>query len=507
MPDTDKLPPIEAGGTINLETKPRQVKAWLSDLESSDPVAGAVLLLKFLAACNHSELPEDRRHQLLDLVEPVVSKIRGALRWQYLKSPPPLDVARQSQADLASALLTEIAETYQLLISANLDRSFRLFGGDPLPGLIRKRIGWLYQGLVHHFEIHAAVPEGLWLALHQCYTLGVRLGHADAADGVGISATDLYRSALLLAIADPYRMPDHEVPWALDLIGRHGRLAQLIPASATNLRPGSFALDHHRDSPPYALARGHDPLLQTWSFSLSTMELVKFLTWLLNYLGSAKAQLDPDLAPNLGDPRYPAFLQRLKRQWSASVQRLQQRRQTEHPLDHQIISGFAALTAALAGENATELAPSAATMPAHCQATNVSAGGMTLNKVGDLEMPLQVGELVGLRPDSRSPWQAGIVRWLRSPAQGEVGFGVQFLPPHARLVQLLPARADAGSPALLLCTQPGPAEGGLLVAKAGAIDARAALAIRIEGQARPIKMEKAVDLGPGLDAWRISLAG
>jgi len=507
MPDTSKQSPSEAGGTINLETKPRQVQAWLSGIESSDPVAGAMALLKFLAACNRSDLPEERRRQLLDLVEPVVSKIRGALRWQYLKSPPPLDMARQSQADLASALLTEIADAYQLLISANLERSFRLFGGDPLPGLIRNRIGWLCQGLVHHFEIHAAVPDGHWLVLHQCYTLAMRLGHTEVADAEGVSATDLYRGALLLAIADPYRMPDHEVPWALDLIARHGKLAQLIPASATNLRPGSFALDHHRDSPPYALARDHDPLLQTWSFSLSTMELVKFLTWLLNYLASPKAQLDPELAPHLRDPRYPAFLQRLKRQWSASLQRLQQRRQTERPLDYQIVSGFSALTAVLAREGATRVMPSVAPMPAHCQATNVSAGGMTLRMMGDLSMPLQVGDLVGLRPDAESPWQAGIVRWLRSPAQGEVGFGVQFLPPHARLAQLLPANSEAGSPALLLCTQAGPIEGGLLVTAAGVLDARSAPAIRIEGRVMTIRLEKTIELGASLDACRVSLAG
>jgi hypothetical protein len=462
-----------------------------------------VALLKYLAACNRSELPQDRRNQLMALTGPVVSKLRGALRWQYLKTPPPLDLARQSQADLAGALLMEMSEAYRLLIDANLAPCFRLFGGDPLPELLRTRLDWLHQCLVHHYEIHAAVPPGLWLDLHQAYTLAVRMGHADSGKEGG-TASDLYRAALLLAIADPYRMPDHEVPWALALIARQGRLARLIPAATTSLRPGAFAVDHHRDTPPYPLARNHDPLLQSWSFTLNTTELVKFLTWLLNYLASPAATAAPDLDPSLHSPRYPAFLQRLRRQWSASQQRLQQRHPTATPLDYQIISGFAALDASLSQDSSLSQGPYAVGLE-HCQASNVSAGGISLHKTGDLKIPLQVGDLVGLRAGADAAWQVGVVRWLRSPTQGEVAFGVQLLPPHAHRVTLQSSPADASSGALLLTAQTDPIQGGLLVAKAGDPVVDLVGRLWLGGQARTFTIDIQADLGPDLAAWRIRL--
>ena len=496
MSDNHEQPSGEAGWTINPDAKPRQVKAWLARLDAGQPQAAALALLKFISASNRHELDEARRLEQLELIEPVALKMHGALRWQYLKAPPPLDMTRQSLADLAAALLAEMAESYQLLIGANLEPTFRLFGSDPLPQLFRRRIHWLHQCLVHHFEIHAAVPEGLWLWLHQCYTLCARMGHADSVDAEGQAATDLYRAALLLAIADPYRMPDHELPWALGLIASHGHLARLIPASASQLRPGNYAVDHHRDQPPFALARGQDPMLQAWSYSLSTTELVKYLTWLLNALPSLKTRPDVPEAASLRDPRYPAFLQRMQRQWSASFQRLQQRRPCERPMDYELVAGLASLTALL--DRPSPDRPGAE----QYQATNVSAGGMTLRKSGEVRQALQVGIVVGLRSKPGEVWQPGVIRWLRVPSQGEVEFGVQFLPPHAHAVQLLPA----GVMALLLCTQPGLPESGLLVAQAGSLGTGREVQLLVAGQTRAVRLDKEVNLAPDLAAWRISLA-
>ena len=104
----------QGGNTINVEMKPRQVKAWLATLPS-EALPRGLALLQLLAACNRADLADDRRSQLLELLEPPLLETRAALRSQYREAPLPLDEARQARADLAAALLAELAETYRLL--------------------------------------------------------------------------------------------------------------------------------------------------------------------------------------------------------------------------------------------------------------------------------------------------------------------------------------------------------------------------------------------------------
>jgi hypothetical protein len=498
-------PQVGAEGTINLETKPRQVKAWLDQLPLAEPVTSALELLKFLAACNRGDLADDRRQQVLDLLEPVLAKVLASLRTLYLPASQPLDARTQSLADMAGALLTEVAETYRLLIQSQLEPRFRLFGNDPLPALLRGRIGHLRQLLIHHYETLAAVPTGLWLDLHSTYSLALKFGHADERpEQGGATTTDLYRGVLLLAVADPYRMPGHELPWALDLIDRQGALAQLIPSTALRSRPGTFAVDHRADAPPYPLARDVEPLLQAWTLTLNTTEPVKFLTWLINFLSDPDAVKANDLDPVLRDSRYPAFLHRLKRQWSAAQQRLAARRPTERPLDHQICTGFANLLACLAKSDEGTSTPADAGL-ATCQATNLSAGGMTLAKEGLLDIPIEVGALVGVRSSPQAPWQIGVVRWLRAPQQGELAFGVQLLAPHAQVAELQPPKDTSKKQALLLSTQHGVPEAGMLIAEPGALSEGTSASIRLGDQVRKIELEKRVDILPGLASYRVRL--
>lgn len=508
MPDHATPPQAEAEATINLEAKPRQVKAWLARLPATEPMPCALELLKFLAACNRADLPDERRRQVLELVEPVLDSTRQSLRALYLDAPQPMDTRSQSLADMSGALLAEAAEAYRLLIQAHLEPRFRLFGSDPLPALLRGRLEHLQRFLIHHYETHAAIPAGLWLDLHQTYSLAMKLGYADSQpEDARPSATDLYSAALLLAIADPYRMPRHELPWALALIEKRGSLAKLVPATAVRVRPGAFAIDHKADSPPFALARDADPLLQGWNLSLNTTESVKFLTWLINYLDSPAAAQATKLEPVMHNPHYPAFLERLRRQWSASQQRLAARRPTQRPLNYQVRAGFASLVAGLADVDGVGAAPADTTDPAICQAVNLSAGGMTLTKEGALEIAIRVGELVGVRQTARDAWQIGIVRWLMSPEQGEIAFGVQLLAPHARVVELLAPQALSGQQALLLTSQRNRPETGLLVTLPGGLPADPLGRVLLDARDTGFEIEKRVEIAPGLAACRIRLTG
>jgi hypothetical protein len=481
--------------------KPRQVKAWLSALPA-EALPRGLAILQFATACNRADLPDDRRGQLLEVLEPVLLDAQSALQSQYRDAPLPMDATSQARADLAAALLTELAEAYRLLVQAHQAPGFRLFGPGPLPGLLRGRLGHLSRLLRHHYEIHAALPEGLWRDLHQTYALAVKLGHAaSAASEGGPSATDLYRAALLLAIADPYRMPRHELAWALDLIQQQGDLVQLVPATAARLRPGCFVVEAKADEPPFPLARDHDPLHHAWSLSVNVTQMVKFLTWLGNRLDDPTRRFDPEIEARLRDPRYPVFLHRLKRQWSAAQQRLSKRRPAARPVTYQVCAGFASLVASLSARDPGQFAV------VNCRATNFSAGGMTLVKAEGPSLPLQVGILLGVRENPKAPWQVGVVRWLRSPQQGELAFGVQLLAPCCQVATLLAHDRTAISPALLLSAQVGRPESGILVSPPALLPSGPMARILVRGQSLDIKLEQRLQLATDLDTCRIRVIG
>lgn len=453
-------------------------------------------------------MTEAPRSETLALAAPRFWEILASVRARYLDGNWPLDETRQSLADLRGALLDEWAESHRLLMQKPRLARFRLFREDPLPAHVLQRLFCLRHLLLHHYEIHAAVPPGLWLDLHQTYAYARRIRHVDdRSDGAqSETSTDVYRSVLLLASADPYRLSHQELQWTLDLISEQGMLAQLTPAASPCLRPGVFAVDTQADAPPYPLARDQDPLLQAWSHTLNTTELVKFLTWLLNQLDThALPDAEPDAA--WCDPRYPAFLQRLIRQWGASRQRLTKRRPVQDLVLHEVVIGFAALCEDLARQApATRqdaiFRPTASHITT-CQVENLSAGGLTLYKTGDLPPALKVGELLGVRPPGGPHWQAGIVRWVRAPQRGEVVVGVQLLAPFVHATRLFVRSATPGAPALFLSTQRDRTDAGLLITLPGTLPAGERASILLGTMPTAVRIERRLEIAPDLEACRI----
>jgi hypothetical protein len=380
-------------------------------------------------------------------------------------------------------------------------------GAEPSPADLVQRLSELREKFIAHYVRFVELPEGLWLDLHQAHTLAWQLGCAEKAAGNdGASVAEIYRDTLLLAVADPYRLSSEEFVWLCELIADRGSLARLHPAAGAWRRTGVFVIDHRLDQPPAPLARAPEPLLRAWSFALNTAELVKFLTWLINALASPVSPEDLR-APPLNDPSYPAFLERLKRQWSASYWRLATRHAIDPPLPYALCVGFPALVAALAAAVQTTGieppdTPEMTLARLTCRLINQSPGGITLS-LAEAPSRLRVGGLVGARADDASSWQVGIICWLRSNRRGDTQFGLQWLAPQARVVDLMPRHAESGQPVLLLSTHPGHVEAGLLLAPVTKLPAGNAARIRMDGVVREIRVEQRLRVAQGIVTCRV----
>src|SRR3989344_8006558 len=61
-----------------------------------------------------------------------------------------------------------------------------------------------------------------------------------------------------------------------------------------------------------------------------------------------------------------------------------------------------------------------------------SAGGLSLSKTGQINVPVHVGDLVITRPPGiGSAWSVGVIRWVKSAASSNVDIGIQHLAPSA----------------------------------------------------------------------------
>lgn len=502
------LPARESARNINVETKPRQVVAWLANLPLSNPTEAAEELADYLTTLNSADLSHDVRVKVVDRLGTALEDVVATLYEQYGSAPLPLPPKQQRSAELAKRLLLEMAMAYKILLHEWLKRRFHLFGGNPVP-LYLQRILLALQAVAEiSFETHQMPPEGIWFDLHQTYNYALRNGLKDVIPEGGskmLSLEQIYKATLLMALADPYHFPQVELPWAKDIIARFSNLASIFPAEeSTKGQAGLFIVDISVDAAPKPLVREAHPMNPRWDLILNTTALAKHLALVATHLRSAEDRAKLGLPEAAIDPAYASMLKRLRLSWGASVQRQSQRRRHQQGKEVDVCIGFKAMHRLLspAGRNETIhygiVDNDPAPVVVKCKTVNDSMGGLALSKTQANAMQIRVGDIAGVR-QSNGNWGLGIVRWFRIPQKGEVSFGIQLLAPQALAVQI--RRKDTGRqwPGLML--QPGAVskQPPMLAALPGCFGPDLAVDVRTPKGHQTMLLDKRLESSPSLD--------
>jgi hypothetical protein len=494
-----------------LETKPKQVEAWLTRLPLSNPSEAAEEMADYLSTLNGMELAHDNRLKVVERLEPVVEDIVASLQEQFSTFQPPLPPKQYRNANLAQRLLRSMADTYKILLVDRLKRRFNLFGGNPAPLYLQRILLALQAELEISFETHDPMPEGVWVDLHQTYNYALRNGLKDAIPEGGkkmLSLEQIYKATLLMALADPYHFPQVELPWARDIIARFSNLASIFPAEeSTKGQAGLFVVEVNTDSPPKPIAREAHPMNPRWDLILNTTELAKHLALIASQI-KGREDLDKLGLPEAArDPAYPSMLRRLKLNWGASLQRQSQRRRHQDGREFDVCFGFKAVHQLIApteqsdtihyGLSGNEPAPNIV----RCKTVNDSMGGLALSKSGVHGVQIRVGDVVGVR-QGNGAWGVGLVRWFRVPGQGEIFFGVQLLAPQALAVQL--RRLDNGRqwPGLLLHPNSASQQTPMLLAQPGCFTPESSAEIRTPRGNQPVRIDKRMESTPSMEIYR-----
>lgn len=508
------LPTRESGRNINLETKPKQVEAWLTRLPLSNPSEAADIMADYLATLNQINVAQDTRAKIIERMTPVVEDIVASLYEQYGSVPLPLQPKQQRNADLARRVLRELADNYKTLLLDWLKRRFHLFGGNPVPLYLQRILLALQAILEISFETHDPVSEGVWVDLHQTYNYALRNGMRESIPESGakmLSIEQIYKSTLLLALADPYRFPQAELPWAKDIITRFGNLATIYPAEeSVKNHSGLFIVEVNTDGPPTPIARDGHPTNPRWDLLLNTTELAKHLALISTHLKNKEATDKIGLPDVAQDPAYPTMLRRLKLNWGASLQRQSLRRKQANTRDfevsfglksvHQLISPAVTDDTIHYGMGANEPPPTIL----RCKTMNASMGGLALIKASNAPIQIRVGDVVSVRQD-KAEWSIGLVRWFRIPSQGEMCFGVQLLAPQAMAVQV--RRKDTGRQwsSLLLQPNPNTKQSPMLLSQPGCFAPDIPAEINTPQGARLVQIEKRIEATPSIELFRFQM--
>jgi cyclic-di-GMP-binding protein len=512
------LPARESGRNINFETKPKQVDAWITRLPLSDPQAAAEAMADYLATLNRIEIAQNARAKIIERMTPVVEDITASLYEQYRSAPLPLLPKQQRSADLAKRLLHALADGYKILLIDRLKRRFRMFGRKPISLYLQRILLALQAMLEISFETHAPVPDEAWVDLHQTFNYALRNGLRDSIPEGGskmLSIEQIYKATLLLALADPYRFPQAELPWAIDIIARYSNLATIFSAEDTiKGHTGLFVIDINTDSAPTPIVRHSHPKNPRSDLLINTTDLAKHLALIASRLKGPEAPEKIGLPEVARNPSYPTMLLRLKLNWGASLQRQSQRRRQSNGRNFEVCFGLNSVHQLIASTNTSndidissiDISSMDISQPppviVRCKTVNDSMGGLALIKIGNTPVQIGVGDIVGIRQD-KAHWSIGLVRWFRITTEDEMFFGIQLMAPQALAIKV--KRKDNGRqwPCLLLHPSPNSKQLPMLLAQPGCFSPDIPAEINTPKGNQLVQIEKRIEATPSIELFRL----
>lgn len=510
-------PAPDQAANIPVETHPKQVAEWLERLPKANLFEAARTLRDALSALNRHKVGEDTRLKLLELYRATVMDLLPGMEQQLSGAALPLPEKQRQIANLARELLVEIAYGYKIILLDQLNRLISFGSNKQLPQVIQRALSALSRILVICYETYAPTPAGIWSEMHQLYRYAVQhnLQQEAVPDYDVTSSVNLaYKQALMLALADPYRLMQGEVAKILDYLAQFGDQAQLMPLAQTSNPHGFFLVRLESDRPPKAIAQNAADTDARTDILLNTIDLARAMHQKIVGLEAGEAPRSLGLPETAGDSAYLDLLRRLLRHWGIAPKRHFNRVPNQASVEvcaglraaHYFLYGAGILPATAPAQDA-EITVHDATSTGERERqqtfntsswviANESAGGLALTKESEEPVHIRVGEVIGLKPDSAASWNMGVVRWVKSDSPEDLELGVQMLAPNAAPVVIKPTIANADAtfqPALLLPELPVMKQAATLLAARGTYQGQREFDLTRDGTTSRVRATKLVE--------------
>ena len=471
------VPTPDHSANLTVETRPKQVKEWLDTLPLSNTIDAARAIRDGLVSINRQKISDDQRLKLLELYRTTITNLFPSIEELFSGVPLPLPEKNRQAANLARELLVELAYGYKIILLDHLNKRISFGTNKNLPLLIERALSALGKILVTCYQTYAPTPAGIWSEMHQLFRYAVTQviqdePVEDGADTPSSSINLVYKQALLLALADPYRLMQGEVAKIMDYLTRFGNHAQLLPLSETSSPAGFFLVQLESDKPPRPVAQNVTVTDARTDILLNTLDLARLLHQQTLKLEDGESYKALNLPDSSKDPSYLDLMRRLIRHWGIAPKRHFNRvKQDAGTLEicsgiraiHYFLNGDKPAKQAKASENPeTEItvmlsnsmidkSSQQAFTSTQWTVINESAGGFALSKVSNSAVQIRVGEIIGIKPKKTADWNVGVVRWVQSDNPQHLELGVQMLAPSCTPVSIKPTIAgESENPRLAL---------------------------------------------------------
>lgn len=465
MPLTLTVPAPDQAEKLNVETRPRHLKAWLDNLPLANLPEASRVLCDGIGALNRRKVGMETRLKLLELYRDAALKLLPALEEQYVAARLPLPEKNRRMADLARKLQMELANGYKIILLDYQGRRLALGMGKVAQAAAQRAMSALGRVLAVCYQTYAPTPSGIWFEVHQIFRFAIEQGIANepVADMDGESSVGLvYKQTLLLALSNPYLLNPGEVERIQNYLALFGGLAQLQPFAQTGNTVGLFLVQTDGDNPPRPVSRSTDGDDSRNGILLNTLELAHALHHHVERLDAGESPKNLRLPVFARESGYRDMLRHLLRHWSAAPKRVFQRIQnicgTEVCIGLPAIHHFLGGAEADSEGNDLEFTSAPAAKGPKLSSgkwliVNESAGGLALRGILEILPQVRPGDIIGLKMEGTGAWHIGAVRWVKSDKAKHLEIGAQLVAPKADPVRVRPSiagPADASQPALLL---------------------------------------------------------
>lgn len=494
------------------ETDPKYTRAWLDSLPLADSAQTAREIYQALYTLNRQELEGLRRFELMQLYQAPVASVTLALEPYFARVALPLTPKKRQLAEFIRQLHMEMAYGYKGCLQEFEKQRLRWSKKSLRPTALIRAMHYLGEVLLHSYQVYMPHPPQIWRELHSIYRYAQK--HALTQEMVALSpAVELktalhheYIRILLLGLLNPYQLPANGCRQAQQFLQQWGAKAVLRERLETPPSTGCFLIDPSADSPPVPFLRGLSFQPEQGACLLDTVELLRSLQLFIQRLQKGDSARSLSLGIDCLHSACLEMLQRMSRAWGLPPRRKYSRLPRNGPAFvcvgitalHFFASGRKAFappvkgrkepleddrfilpehleddtTSAKADEDFIALDRPVTTNRRRVSGTNELVGaenafrvdrwqikdsgprGLQLTQFGNSPASLRVGDIVGIQQmDQTWRWNAGAVRWMKSPQAGSLEIGVELLASSLKPVAvaaLRDAEDDDYQPALLL---------------------------------------------------------
>jgi hypothetical protein len=267
-----------------FERRESAVRRWAHDLPVLNLVKTVPELADQLPLLVSEPLGPGDKLRLLELFRVPVNSVVAAAENRRLRQTPISSSARQKIKDGVLALCYDLANGYKAVLRDLLERGREAADDKQMQLCLLRTLEQLRNALMHSFRIYRAVPPKHYQEMHQLHLYADRCGIVDRTIGDDATPDDdripqqVYLRAMLLAVADPFRLVDGAIEELYRFLTRNARLCRIKSGLAGDARSDAlFLLRSDGDLPPALFGRAQLDRAGEAPYTLDATALVQLL--------------------------------------------------------------------------------------------------------------------------------------------------------------------------------------------------------------------------------------